>query len=92
MYRFLSYYSVEFILICFFLPLVISGLHVIAKNQANLLERQSTTYRICWASFAADHLLKGHRTDEKISEIFARAQIIADTMEVVLQPMRRVGR
>ena len=37
-------------------------------------------------------MLKGHRTDEKISELFARAQIIADTMEVVLQPMRRVGR
>jgi hypothetical protein len=36
--------------------------------------------------------LTGPRTDEKISELFARAQIIADTMEVVLQPMRRVGR
>ena len=30
------------------------------------------------------NMLKGHRTDEKISELFARAQIIADTMEVVL--------
>jgi hypothetical protein len=29
------------------------------------------------------NMLKGHRTDEKISELFARAQIIADTMEVV---------
>jgi hypothetical protein len=29
-------------------------------------------------------MLKGHRTNEKISEFFARAQIIADTMEVVL--------
>ena len=37
-------------------------------------------------------MLKGHRTDEKISELFTRVQIIADTMEVVLQPMRRVGR
>jgi hypothetical protein len=38
------------------------------------------------------NMLKGLRTDEKISELFARGQIIADTMEVVLQPMRRVGR
>ena len=38
------------------------------------------------------NMLKGHRTNEKISEFFARAQIIADTMEVVLQPMRRIGR
>ena len=38
------------------------------------------------------NMLKGHRTDETISELFARAQIIADTMEVVLQPMKRVGR
>jgi len=38
------------------------------------------------------NMLKGLRTDEKISEFFARAQITADTMEVVLQPMRRVGR
>ena len=38
------------------------------------------------------NMLKGHRTDEKISELFARAQIISDTMEVVLQPMRRVDR
>ena len=38
------------------------------------------------------NMLKGHRTDEKISELFTRVQIIADTMEVVLQPMRRVGR
>ena len=37
-------------------------------------------------------MLKGHRTNEKISKFFARAQIIADTMKVVLQPMRRVGR
>ena len=37
-------------------------------------------------------LIKGLRTDEKFTELFARAQIIADTMEVVLQPMRRVGR
>ena len=36
--------------------------------------------------------LKGLRTDEKYSELFARVQIIADTMEVVLQPRRRVGR
>ena len=36
--------------------------------------------------------LKGLRMDDKFSELFARAQIIADTMEVVLQPMRRVGR
>jgi hypothetical protein len=28
------------------------------------------------------NMLKGHRTDEKISELFARAQIIANTMEV----------
>ena len=38
------------------------------------------------------NMLKGHRTNEKISEFFSRAQIIADTMEVVLQPMRRIGR
>ena len=38
------------------------------------------------------NMLKGHRTDEKISELFARAQIIADTMEVVSQSMRRVDR
>jgi len=38
------------------------------------------------------NMLKELRTDEEISELFARAQIIADTMEVVLQPMRRVGR
>jgi len=36
--------------------------------------------------------LKGLRTDEKFSQVIARAQIIADTMEVVLHPMRRVGR
>jgi hypothetical protein len=30
--------------------------------------------------------------DEKFSELFTRAQIIADTMEFVLQPRRRVGR
>ena len=30
------------------------------------------------------NMLTGHRTDEKISELFARVQIIADTMEVVL--------
>ena len=36
--------------------------------------------------------LKELRTDEKFSELFERAQIIADTMEVVLQPKRRVGR
>jgi hypothetical protein len=29
------------------------------------------------------NMLKGHRKDEKISELFARAQIIADTMKVV---------
>ena len=38
------------------------------------------------------NMLKGLRTDEQISELFARAQIIADTMEVVLQPMRKVCR
>ena len=38
------------------------------------------------------NMLKGLRTDEKISENFARAQIIANTMEVVLHSMRRVGR
>ena len=36
--------------------------------------------------------LKELRTDYTFSELFARAQIIADTMEVVMQPMRRVGR
>jgi hypothetical protein len=36
--------------------------------------------------------LKGLKTDEKCSQFIARAQIIADTMEVVLHPMRRVGR
>jgi hypothetical protein len=36
--------------------------------------------------------LKRLGTDEKFSELFARVQIIADTMEVVLQPRRRVGR
>ena len=30
--------------------------------------------------------------DEKFSELFTRAQIIADTMEIVLQSRRRVGR
>ena len=30
--------------------------------------------------------------DEKISELFARAQMIAVTMNALLQPMRRVGR
>jgi hypothetical protein len=30
--------------------------------------------------------------DEKFSELFTRAQIIADTMEFVWQPRRRVGR
>ena len=34
--------------------------------------------------------LKWLITDEKVSELFARAQIIADTMEVV-QPRRGVG-
>jgi hypothetical protein len=36
--------------------------------------------------------IKGLRTDEKFSELFTRAQIIADTMEVVLQPRTMVGR
>ena len=36
--------------------------------------------------------LKGHRTDEKISELFDIAQIIADTMKVVFQPRKRVGK
>ena len=36
--------------------------------------------------------LKRLRMDEKFSQLIARAQIIADTMEVVLHPMRRVGR
>jgi hypothetical protein len=31
-------------------------------------------------------------TDAKFAYLFARAQIIADTMEVVFQPRRRVGR
>ena len=38
----------------------------------------------------APNTLKGLRTDEKISELFDRAQIIVDTMEVVLQPRSRV--
>jgi hypothetical protein len=37
------------------------------------------------------NMLKRLRTDEKILELFARAQIIAVTMEVVLQPRRRVS-
>lgn len=36
--------------------------------------------------------LRTVRTDEKISKILQRAQILADSIEVLLQPRRRTGR
>jgi hypothetical protein len=77
----------------FILHLVISGLHV-AKNQVNFFLQKTNCITVVAFDEAQNtfNMLNGHKTDEKISELFARAQIIADTMEVVLQPMRREGR
>lgn len=36
--------------------------------------------------------LRTLRTDEKLSKVFQRAQILADSIEVLLQPRRRTGR
>ena len=72
-----------------------SGHRVHNCNRGSKLFLQKTNCDMVVAFDEAQNtlnMLTGHRTDEKISELFARVQIIADTMEVVLQPMRRVGR
>jgi hypothetical protein len=56
------------------------------KSSLKLLSQSQPNFSEMILGWSSSKIVSG------ISELFARAQIIADTMEVVLQPMRRVGR